>query len=100
VDYALALVSGATATASPTPPRLAAKTLTRRESEIAQFLARGYTDRQIAETLFLTAGTVGWHVHRILQKLELHSRRQLAGWLHAQESGNPSAPGHIPTHTS
>jgi predicted ATPase/DNA-binding CsgD family transcriptional regulator len=59
--------------------------LTRREREIAALLARGYTDRQIAETLFLTAGTVGWHVHRILQKLDLPSRREVAGWLEEHE---------------
>jgi DNA-binding NarL/FixJ family response regulator len=71
---------------SPLPPPAVRSPLTRREREIARFLARGDTDQQIAETLFLTTGTVGWHVHRILQKLDLRSRRQVADWLRAQES--------------
>jgi hypothetical protein len=45
--------------------------------------ARGDTDRQVADALFLTTGTVGWHVHRILQKLDLQSHRQLADRLRA-----------------
>ncbi len=52
--------------------------LTRREREIARLLARGDSDRQIADALFITVGTVGVHVHNILQKLGLYSRRQVA----------------------
>ena len=58
--------------------------LTRREREIARLLARGESDRQIAEALSISVGTVGVHVHHILQKLELYSRLQVADWLHAQ----------------
>ncbi len=56
-------------------------TLTPREHEVANLLAEGYTDRQIADELFIAVGTVGVHVHNILQKLELRSRVQVAGWL-------------------
>lgn len=52
--------------------------LTRREREVAGLLARGYTDRQIAAALSIAVSTVGVHVHRILAKLGLYSRRQLA----------------------
>ena len=58
--------------------------LTRREREIAQLLARGDSDRQIADALFIGVGTVGGHVHNILQKLDLLSRWQVADWLAAQ----------------
>lgn len=59
--------------------------LTPRERQVARLLARGDTDRQIAEELFLAVGTVGVHVHHILQKLELRSRAQVADWLASHE---------------
>jgi predicted ATPase/DNA-binding CsgD family transcriptional regulator len=66
--------------------------LTRRELEVAHLIARGYTDREIAESLFITTGTVGVHVHNILRKLDLRSRWQVAGRLESQwqpGSGRP-----------
>jgi non-specific serine/threonine protein kinase len=82
----------------PPPPRedvapteQAPSPLTRRQQEIAALLARGYTDRQIADTLFVSVGTVGWHVHHILEKLDLQSRHQVAAWLSAQEPDSPTA---------
>jgi DNA-binding NarL/FixJ family response regulator len=47
-------------------------------------LARGYTDRQIADELTITEGTAGIHVHHILEKLGFRSRVQVAGWALAQ----------------
>jgi DNA-binding CsgD family transcriptional regulator len=73
-------VSVATDTIIPTPPTV--DPLTQREREIAALLARGYSDRQIADALFVGIGTVGVHVHHILQKLDLRSRHQVADWLH------------------
>jgi DNA-binding NarL/FixJ family response regulator len=58
--------------------------LTRRERDVAELLARGHTDRQIADALYISAGTVGVHVHHILGKLGLHSRVQVADWLAGQ----------------
>lgn len=52
--------------------------LTKRESEVADLIARGLTNEQIAEELVLTAGTVANHVAHILQKLDLQSRVQIA----------------------
>jgi len=60
------------------PPATRTTPLTPREQEIAALLARGYTNRQLAETLVLSEQTVETHVKRILGKLELHSRHQLA----------------------
>jgi predicted ATPase/DNA-binding CsgD family transcriptional regulator len=54
--------------------------LTRREREVAALVAQGQTDRQIAETLVITEGTVGVHLTNIFTKLDLHSRAQLAVW--------------------
>jgi non-specific serine/threonine protein kinase len=62
-----------TRTSEPTP-------LTRREREVAALVAQGQTDRQIAETLVITEGTVGVHLTNIFTKLNLHARAQLAVW--------------------
>jgi DNA-binding CsgD family transcriptional regulator len=52
--------------------------LTRRESEVADLIARGLTNDQIAQQLVLTAGTVANHVAHILTKLGVQSRVQIA----------------------
>jgi len=59
-------------------PRDKAGSLTPRERQIAHLLAAGYTNRQLAETLVLSEQTVETHVKRILGKLELRSRHQIA----------------------
>jgi non-specific serine/threonine protein kinase len=71
--------------------------LTRREREIAAYLEQGYTDRRIAETLSLSAGTVGVHVHHILRKLGLQSRLQVAAYFDAHGWENePAGERHRP----
>ncbi len=81
-DEAVAIALKLTETQTPTPNATAeSKRLTRREREIATLLARGDTDRQIADALFISVGTVGVHVHHILSKLGLHSRVQVRDWL-------------------
>lgn len=52
--------------------------LTRREREVARLVAQGFTNRQIAESLFVSESTVATHLHRIMTKLQLSSRTQLA----------------------
>ena len=51
-----------------------------REQEIAVLLARGFSNRQLAERLVITEQTAETHVKRILGKLGLHSRHQVAEW--------------------
>lgn len=64
----------------------AAVRLTRREAEIAQLVAQGLTDREIAERLVLAQRTAEGHVQRTLGKLGFTSRRQLASWV-ADQAG-------------
>jgi predicted ATPase/DNA-binding CsgD family transcriptional regulator/DNA-binding XRE family transcriptional regulator len=55
--------------------------LTRREREVAELVARGvHRDRDIAAALTIAETTAGLHVQRILAKLGLHSRWEIAGW--------------------
>jgi len=55
--------------------------LTRREAEVAQVVAEGHTNREIADRLFLSVRTVESHVDRVLGKLDFHTRSQLAAWV-------------------
>ncbi|HKV83612.1 MAG TPA: response regulator transcription factor [Ktedonobacterales bacterium] len=59
--------------------------LTERERDILRLLARGDSNREIGETLFITEGTVKNHVSSILSKLALRDRTQAALW--AREHG-------------
>ncbi len=52
--------------------------LTERELEIVTLVAEGLSNIEIGEQLFLTEGTVKNNLTRILQKLELRDRTQLA----------------------
>ena len=54
--------------------------LTPRQRQIAALIAAGLTNEQIAEQLVVTAGTVANHVQRILAKLGLANRTQIATW--------------------
>jgi len=63
------------------PSAGAVEKLTRRESEVAQLVAEGSTNRDIAAGLFLSVRTVESHVDRVLGKLDFHTRSQLAAWV-------------------
>jgi DNA-binding NarL/FixJ family response regulator len=64
--------------------RLAA-TLSTRELEVLELVTSGFTNRQIASTLYISEFTVKRHLHNILAKLGVHSRRAAAGtFLEAQ----------------
>ncbi len=51
-------------------------TLTGRELEVLQFVARGHTSREIGDVLFISENTVKNHIRNILDKLGLHSRNE------------------------
>jgi LuxR family transcriptional regulator, maltose regulon positive regulatory protein len=53
-----------------------AELLTQRELDVLRLLIDGNSNRQIAETLCLSEGTVKFYVHNILQKLGVESRTQ------------------------
>jgi predicted ATPase/DNA-binding CsgD family transcriptional regulator len=59
-----------------TPP----STLTPREREIAALIARGLSNKGIADELVISPATVARHVTNILSKLGFTSRAQIAAW--------------------
>jgi DNA-binding CsgD family transcriptional regulator/Tfp pilus assembly protein PilF len=54
--------------------------LTAREQEIALLIARGLSNRAIADELVISPATAARHVANILSKLGLNSRAQVAAW--------------------
>jgi class 3 adenylate cyclase/DNA-binding CsgD family transcriptional regulator len=54
--------------------------LTRRQREVASLVARGLTNRAIAERLYLSERTVEGHVEQIRMKLGVHTRTQIVAW--------------------
>jgi DNA-binding NarL/FixJ family response regulator len=92
-------VSGQEPAGAATQPTQDAATsasgLTAREQEIAQLIARGLSNRGIAEELFISPATAARHVANILAKLGLNSRAQVAAWVVGQQGRN----GHSGLHT-
>ncbi|MFI6278239.1 ATP-binding protein [Streptomyces sp. NPDC050988] len=70
----------------------AATALSRREWEVAELVARGNTNKEIAATLVISTRTAEGHVRRILDKLGLASRAQIAAWMTGRRAGPAGGP--------
>ncbi|HEX8318844.1 helix-turn-helix domain-containing protein [Longimicrobium sp.] len=57
--------------------------LTRAEIRVAAFLAEGKPNVEIARALGVTAHTARRHTERVLQKMGIHSRAQVAVWMYS-----------------
>lgn len=83
-DQIKALKSGSTILANDVlktimePDTKALEGLTERETDIAELVAQGLSNKEIAEQLFLSVGTVRNMLSVILDKLEIRDRTQLA----------------------
>ena len=63
--------------------------MTQREKEIIALIVEGGSNKQIAGKLNIATFTVKSHVHNILEKLELHSRLQIARYSRDEETSKP-----------
>jgi DNA-binding NarL/FixJ family response regulator len=54
--------------------------LTRREREVLRLIGSGYTYKEAAARLHISARTVETHVSAVLRKLQLSGRRELSRW--------------------
>jgi predicted ATPase/DNA-binding CsgD family transcriptional regulator len=68
-----------------------AGSLTSREKEIAGLLAKGLSNKAIAQSLVIAQRTAETHVGNVLVKLGLTSRSQVAAWVAEQRGIDPSA---------
>ncbi len=57
--------------------RVSLEELSERENELVELLAEGLNNKEIAQKLFLSEGTVRNYISRILEKLQLRDRTQL-----------------------
>jgi non-specific serine/threonine protein kinase len=57
-----------------------AEPISAREQEAAALVARGLTNRQIAERLVISVRTVDRHVENLQRMLDLAGRAQIAAW--------------------
>jgi non-specific serine/threonine protein kinase len=87
IRYAQAPAEPASPRQPPPPP---ASRLTPRERQVAALVARGLTNKEIADELVITEGTAAVHVEHIRTKLRLRSRAQVAVW--AAEQGLLTTP--------
>jgi non-specific serine/threonine protein kinase len=55
--------------------------LSRREREVAELVAQGLTNAEIADRLTITVRTAEGHVEHIRNKLGFHSRVQIGAWV-------------------
>jgi len=64
-------------------PRLAragrsrVSTLTKRETEILRYLARGMSKKEVAQTVHISVNTVNRHASSLMNKLDIHDRVEL-----------------------
>jgi DNA-binding NarL/FixJ family response regulator len=65
--------------------------LTRREQEVLHLIAQGLSNQEIANHLFIQVGTVKNHVHSVLRKLNVNSRKEAAVYLSAVSNIRPEA---------
>jgi len=66
--------------------------LTRREAEILRYVAAGLSNKEIANELTITEGTVKNHVHHALEKLHLTNRVQAAAYAVRHRMGSDAEP--------
>lgn len=92
LGYEDALTYALEETGQPAPAACedAPVTLTRREREVAELVAQGLSNKEVANRLVISRRTAESHVDHILEKFGFTSRTQVAAWVTAQQSaGHP-----------
>jgi DNA-binding CsgD family transcriptional regulator len=61
--------------------------LTPSERRVAEMAASGMSNREIAQSLFVTVNAVKWHLRNAYRKLDIATREELAGALEGEAAG-------------
>ena len=75
-EYVQAILAAFGGTGRSAPQGMLVEPLSERELEVLRLLAQGLSNREIAQRLVVTVGTVKSHVHTIIDKLGVSSRTQ------------------------
>jgi DNA-binding NarL/FixJ family response regulator len=62
--------------------------MTKRERQVIELLSDGCSNKEIAQKLHISTYTVKSHIHKILEKLTLHTRLQIANYAHTSNNNN------------
>ncbi|MFG2036534.1 response regulator [Dactylosporangium sp. NPDC048998] len=76
-------------TGPSTPPRQPVEPLTDREEQVLARVARGRTNNEIADELFITLSTVKTHVTALMLKLGVRNRVEIAMWAYETNRVRP-----------
>lgn len=87
MDAAIAYALGEQPT-DAAPASGASAKLTKRERQVAELVAQGLSNKQIAAELVIAQRTAEGHVEHILTKLGFNSRAQIAAWTADQTKQN------------
>lgn len=85
-DKLLANETASTSTSQNSAPAKLSE-ITAREQEVLDLIRVGATNREIAQQLYITEGTVKTHVTSLLNRLNLRNRSQLAIYANSVKSG-------------
>lgn len=72
------------------------KRLSRRETEVLEQVARGITNKEVANVLFVTEKTIKFHLTNIYRKCGWKSRSQAIVWCAKEAQPAVAAPIHTP----
>ena len=74
------ILEGLTENKSRLKTKTSWETLTPRELEVLKLVGEGYRNKEIADSIFVSVGTVNKHRDNIMQKLDLHSASALTAY--------------------
>jgi DNA-binding NarL/FixJ family response regulator len=65
--------------------------MTKRERQVIELVADGLSNKEIGQILHLSTYTVKSHIHNILEKMALHTRVQIAKYVHTSQEYKDTA---------
>jgi predicted ATPase/DNA-binding CsgD family transcriptional regulator len=80
-DEAVGMALGRSGPAPTGTDSVVTARLTKRETQIAELVATGLSNREIAEKLYISQRTAEGHVDRTMRKLGFSTRSQIASWV-------------------